>query len=449
MHILNGNFRVSCRNAFSDYTSSLHRINSNTSVDKELRKHALRLCQTRESVFRTAFFQAETQIVETELDRKRPLDPGDDEEHGGRASISWIQLHGDLISSDSFHDNDLYYSEARALSPDSVLTVDIPGPNSVDYLVGPGTISSSLSLMDTSGQMVIDGVNITQTLMDIRKKAMLAGITEENACLASFIVTRDLLNSTFEPKDLDAVFPVAPPTYLEETEVAMGTMLSSMAGIMPFEELSQVDLRHNTCSTQSIVTRAINNYFAEAGLWNSISWTGSGHEHHNEDTFTDNVLKPLLSAAFGDLAGCSFRWLLDRLASSALVLAEIKTHSASTADANADLAKLFNRVKRSVDELYASGFHWPVILIQARGVTIDVYEFAIVGEAIHHPKPLGSFKAPATHLDIGLLLGLTPLLAARTIVQASFKAIKFGRTADLPKHWIRGTFDVRGISVLK
>ncbi|KAF8933063.1 hypothetical protein BGZ47_011058 [Haplosporangium gracile] len=294
-----------------------------------------------------------------------------------------------------------------ALSPDSVLAVDIPGPNLVDCLVGLETMSSSLSLTDTSGQMVVDSVNITQTLMDIRKKVMLAGITEENACVANFIVKRDLLNSTFEPKVLDAVFPITPPTYLEETEVAMVAMISSMGGMIPFEELSQVGLRHNTCSTQSIVTRTINNYFSEA------------------------LRLEILRGARSDVTYKPF----------AFVFTEIKT-SASSADTNADLAKLFTMAKRSVDELYTSGFHWPVIVFQARGVTIDMYEFAIASEAIYHPNPLGSFKAPATHLDFGLLLGLTP-----KPYKLRFKAIKFGRTADLPKHWTQGTFDVRGISV--
>ncbi|KAF9133106.1 hypothetical protein BGW39_010540 [Mortierella sp. 14UC] len=217
------------------------------------------------------------------------------------------------------------------------------------------------------------------------RSAIQEGLTEESSCLANFIMTWDLLLKTSDTHVLDTAFPTPVPTTIDEADLALVAKLCSVAGLLSFEDLAQDETLLALRSRDPFASRS--------------------------NTLDGRLQLPDYQVTFKSFV---------------LVVAEIKTPSATTVEnIDMDRKKLFNIVKQAVDALFSSGYHQAVIVIQAKGTTIDVYEFCLVGEALYHPRPLGSFKAPSSHLEFGLLLGLGPLIAVRT----------------------RGTFDIRGIFV--
>ncbi|KAF9100036.1 hypothetical protein BGX29_006843 [Mortierella sp. GBA35] len=475
MHRLNMDFYVSCRRSFVDFVNSLTRISRYASVDQRIREHASSLRTTREASFRSVFFQAESQFVSDTLERKRRSEHSEENEVSTQQiklvegqSPHWMELHGSLLDSDPVDDNYLFRSDDGP--PSSVesgdLTADIPPPTMTDYLVGPGTFSSNVT-RDLSGHLIVDDTNLTDVIMDRRRKAMLAGVDTENVNLANFIVTRELLLTICDSSNVDKAFPKSTPASLDDGDTALIAKIAGLAGNASFDDLQELVVLESSLLSPSIVKRALTNYFSEAALWSGIDWMRPG-QGNNEDTFTDTVVKPLLSAAFGGLAGCAFRWSRDSLVSKTgqlderlqqpdyqvsykgfvLVLGEIKTPSSVSADiVEQDRMKLFNMGKKSVDKLFAAGYDHPVVLVHGRGLLIDVYSMNLAREALYFTDLLGTFRAPSTPYDFPLLLGLSPLVSARTLVEGVFRVLKTARTTNVPMHWVRGTFDVKGIAI--
>ncbi|KAF9998277.1 hypothetical protein BGZ80_009494 [Entomortierella chlamydospora] len=185
--------------------------------------------------------------------------------------------------------------------------------------------------------------------------------------------------------------------------------------------------------TTTLVRRCVSMFFMEAGLWAGIDWfkRGSGN---NEDTFINNLVKPLLSAAFGRLAGCTFRWSRDPLRSGkrkdpdarlllpdyqvsfgarSIFLAEFKTAVASRKEMENDFIKLTCMGKKAVDALYKDGFHASVVLMHGKGVDIEVFELRLRAEAVYFLQCLGKFQLVTNPQEFPLLLCLGPLISAQ------------------------------------
>jgi hypothetical protein len=123
--------------------------------------------------------------------------------------------------------------------------------------------------------------------------------------LANFVASPVLLPRLFPQETVDEAFPPHQPVVLAPEETEFLGRPSAVATLSSYEKL-QGWFSGQPSLSGSILYRAMSLYFLEAGLWSDCDWfKGKGD---NEDTFTDNLVKPLMSGAFGDLAGCSFRW---------------------------------------------------------------------------------------------------------------------------------------------
>ncbi|KAF9904786.1 hypothetical protein BX616_001205, partial [Lobosporangium transversale] len=412
---------------------------TNAAVDGQVREHASNILRIRESSFRTDYFYEDLLHQDAANKRRLLLMEGEEEEP------PHLALHFNLVSGES-EDEDFQLGE-KELETDSAATHDeelageIPEPIEMDSLVGPGEFSSQLS---TEGCLVIGGCDISTTVMRDRR----AIITQS---------TRTDVEDLLLIFKVDEAFPSHNPISLQPGELDLLGRLAAYATTYSYNQLREW-FEQEPRLASSIVYRAISSYFWKAGLWLDCNWYRKG-AGDNEDTFTNCLIKPLLTGTFGDFAGCSFRWSRDSLRSGrfedpdarlqlpdyqvstgahSIVLGEFKTAMASKKVMQDDYMKLVFMGKEAVDGLYKAGFLTPVILIHGRGMSVDAYRLSIHSEAIYHLQSLGTFRLVSGPLELSLLLGIGPLVSARAIALSTFDMIKQRRRATLDKKWIRG-----------
>ncbi|KAF9178802.1 hypothetical protein BGZ50_007455 [Haplosporangium sp. Z 11] len=479
--VLNRKFNTSCKTAFRRYVASLLAIRRKTTVDAHVREHARAALGIREACFRKEFFDKETEIVQGAITRKRVSD----NQASSASKCARINEHAaleedtqtylDLLDDERIPhnslDSDFLLKEASSQGDSEGtqedLTGEIPEPVEVDRLVGPGTFSSQLS-DNREGRLLIDDCDISTTLMKHRRSRVIQqGCTaKDDLLLANFVVTRALLSTLFPAGVVDKVVPPQDPVVLEPAEVSFVARLAAHATTGSFEDLQCWFDKHSGM-TASVVRRSVSMFLSEAGLWADTNWYRKGGGD-NEDTFIGSLLKPLLVAAFGNFAGCAFRWSRDSLRSGntedldarlvqpdyqvsfgshAIVLGEFKTATASRKEMEDDYVKLVFMGKRAVDGLYKEGFPSPVVLIHGRGMEVDVYRLSLRAEAIYYLQSLGTFRLVSGPYEFPLLLGLGPLISAQGTARATFELIRSRKKVATNKEWMRGTFDFKGITI--
>ncbi|KAG9072050.1 hypothetical protein KI688_006272 [Linnemannia hyalina] len=198
--------------------------------------------------------------------------------------------------------------------------------------------------------------------------------------LVNFVITKALLVSVL-PEDISSdvvkyIFPDAKPSCISPSEQNFGAQLCAQSATCDFVT-TQEWFKEDQAIRNSMVHRAVSNFFSEASLWAHTNWYQLGGGN-NEDTFTSALLEPILAAAFGMFA---------------------------------DYKKLVVMGKKVVDGLFQDGLSTPVILIHGQGMEIDVYSISLCSEAFYPLTSLGKFRLVSSPYEFGLLLGTsTPLL---------------------------------------
>ncbi|KAG0228578.1 hypothetical protein BGX31_006548 [Mortierella sp. GBA43] len=285
---------MSTKKAYKMYTKSLQTVRDNTAVGDEVREHAIKALATWEAAFRSAYFEVENGMQQhAATTRKHDL------EDAGEEAPSHLALHFDIKANEALDGEfDPFSTSETALE--------------IDRLVGPGDLSSYVT---KEGQRVIDDCNITRTIMKHRRSVIKAPCIAnvDDLLLINFVVSRSILLELLSDEIVDQVLPLHRPVALAQEESSLVGQLSTLSTLSSYHELRRWFGQQPMLSS-SIVYRMMSLYFLEAGLWSDCNWFKKG-TGDNEDTFTDNLIKPLISGAFGDLAGCSFRWSRDELRS--------------------------------------------------------------------------------------------------------------------------------------
>ncbi|KAF9916748.1 hypothetical protein BX616_002926 [Lobosporangium transversale] len=483
--ILERHFNTACKSAFSTYIKSLRAIYNHPGIDESIRRDVKKLKDMRESRFRSGFFEYESAMINKALIEKRTQEqnapPGFDKQYKGEWNVD--EENGDQMKyylglldpeqssqgsvDDSFNiaRTSSESSKSDSQYSDEDLTGEIPEPFAIDLLSGPGTMSSQLS-NDVDGRIKVAETDINEAIMNYRRNYVIrkCPTNTDGMLLVNFIVTRPLLLSLFSIELVDAAFPRHNPMILEPKEVGMITRLCSKATLCPYEELLEWWDSESKIST-SVIYRAVSNYFAEAGLWANTNWYEK-RSGNNEDSFIHNLIRPLVAGAFGTFIGCLFRWSRDPLCSAtdidnrmelpdyqvsfgqySFVLGEFKTATAPRQDVELDYRKLLTLGKRAVDLLFKDGYNVPVVLIHGRGMLIDIYTLELKGEAMYYTKALGTLRLISNPYEFSQLLSLAPLISAKLIASGVFDSLKAKRKTHTNKNWIRGTFDVKGVTV--
>ncbi|ORZ13807.1 hypothetical protein BCR41DRAFT_371330 [Lobosporangium transversale] len=274
------------------FVESLRSISKNPNIDPAARDVAKTAIVIRESRFRTEFFKAEEIFVKaaaninnssevTERIRKR----------------HYLGLLDDLPSSqdssDSFSGKESFSRKKSNIEREEDHTGELPEPMNADRLVGPGTISSSLSNGPESQLVCTDGYSISEALMRYRRVNVIQKVaaTVEDILLSNFIVSRPLLLKVLPISVVQEMFPIRNPLNLDTSDMELVVRLTTRASVDSFDEL-QDWLATEPRMTSSVIYRTISIFLAEADLWAGNNWhiKGSGD---NEDTFIDNLLKPI------------------------------------------------------------------------------------------------------------------------------------------------------------
>ncbi|KAG0247332.1 hypothetical protein BG011_001660, partial [Mortierella polycephala] len=415
----------------------------------------------RESAFKAGFLS-----MQGELMRKRKRDEDSRNERRPHDAL-WGE---DLLSSDT-SDGEFVpktlelQSDTDSMSNEEDLTGEIPCPNGIDQFTGPGTFSSNL-FCDLSSHTQIADQDINILIMAYRRTHVIetqAAIEDEHL-LINFVVTKAML-VTVLPDDItrdniNNVFPDAKPACVslsEHTLVAQLCAHSAACGFATIQEWFEGEQKIG----DSIVYRAVSNFFIETSLWVHINWNKLGGGS-NEDTFIHALLKPILVAAFGLFAGSMFRWSRDPLHTGkvkvldsvlefpdyqvsfgehAYILGEFKPAIASSEDMRKDYMKLVIMGKKAVDGLFRDGYPTPVILIHGQGMDVDVYSISLRSEAFYSLVNLGKFRLVSNPYEFGQLLSLGPLITAQITAASSFELLKSGKRVETDRAWMRGTFD--------
>lgn len=127
--------------------------------------------------------------------------------------------------------------------------------------------------------------------------------------MSNFVVTKELLvhvlPSNISAAAVEEVFPDVEPRSISNKERKFLASLCARTSLCDFNAIQRWFEKQQSVQ-DSIVFRAVTNFLSEPNLWSPINWyTAKGD---NEDTFTDALLRPLLSATFGKFAGSMFRW---------------------------------------------------------------------------------------------------------------------------------------------
>ncbi|KAI8351833.1 hypothetical protein B0O80DRAFT_103490 [Mortierella sp. GBAus27b] len=297
---------MSSKKAYQRYTKSLQAVRDNTAVGDEVREHASKALATREAAFRSAYFEVDNRMQQhAATNRKHDL------EEAGEEAPSYLALHSDIETNEALDDLDGDFEPnntsetASTATQDQDLTGEIPEPMVIDRLVGPGDFSSHVT---AKGQRIINNCNITTTLMKHRRGVLRTPYiaTVDDLLLTNFVVSQSILLKLFSEEITDEAFPSHRPVALAPEESSLVRQLSTLSTLSSYEKLQEW-FGQQPSLRSSIVYRTMSLYFLEAGLWSDCNWFRKG-TGDNEDTFTDNLIKPLMSGTFGDLAGCSFRW---------------------------------------------------------------------------------------------------------------------------------------------
>ncbi|KAF9897252.1 hypothetical protein BX616_005920, partial [Lobosporangium transversale] len=184
-----------------------------------------------------------------------------------------------------------------------------------------------------------------------------------------------------------------------------------------------------------VLRASIDHLLITSTLWSPMSYTS--RKKGNEDSFSQNIVRPFLMGAFGRLSGVRFRGSgdpftcgneLDKelkfpdfsvtmdcynasLGEHYLVIAEIKPPSASQAELDDDYIKLSNLMKSALDWQLGQGYDdGAVVGILVQGWRVSVFYIVLEHEAIYELRNIGQFSLVADHTQLAQLLSICPVL---------------------------------------
>ncbi|KAG0240735.1 hypothetical protein BGX31_001715 [Mortierella sp. GBA43] len=263
---------------------------------------------------------------------------------------------------------------------DSKMGILERSPERIDWLVGPGDLSSRL---ETGVLWKMDDTNISQDLSDRRSEVML--ILEQ-------IVDPDILalRNVYTPKVMQDVMSInhwTDSVELWQREYECNLNGNELADVVLFAHqmhtrttLRQARARACDMDATNPLNSIIKNY-----LRTSVLWNGQLGQIH-EDTFIDDFVKPVMDGLFGDLADCTMHWrgvlqcgpnyaneeklypeFFLSMKGHAVTILEAEAPNKSVADYRDVRLKLYDQMKLSIDGLLSSGIATSVVGFRVSG----------------------------------------------------------------------------------
>ncbi|KAG0211524.1 hypothetical protein BGX28_007748 [Mortierella sp. GBA30] len=212
------------------------------------------------------------------------------------------------------------------------------------------------------------------------------------------------------------------------------------------------------------MTQIINNYILIADLWNVAVYD----ETVKEDTFFNNVIKPVMDGLFGELPHTTMHWKKDEIRcgdeydneeklcpafhvsikNQSIMLLEAKPPGGSAEDYREDRRKLFNEMKLAVDGLLRRGIDRPLVGFLVTGLRVETFAMTLEYEACYLLVNLGSCDLVGSRFQFGnLLTAAKPLLTARDIVAETMKAMCGVKGEAVKTTWVRGSYRTKPVKI--
>jgi hypothetical protein len=184
-----------------------------------------------------------------------------------------------------------------------------------------------------------------------------------------------------------------------------------------------------------VLQAMIDHLLITATLWSPLRYMNK--QKGNEDSFSNNIVRPFLTCTFGRLPDVKLRGNGDRfscgneldkelkfpdfsvtmdcynrsLGEHYLVIAEVKPPSASQDEFDDDYIKLPNLMKSALDWQIAQGYGGGTVVgILVQGWNVLVFNIVLEHEAIYEVKNIGQFMLIADRTQMSQLLSICPVL---------------------------------------
>ncbi|KAF8922916.1 hypothetical protein EDD21DRAFT_372841 [Dissophora ornata] len=174
-------------------------------------------------------------------------------------------------------------------------------PGSVNWIVGPGSISSQF----LSNHTWIDrGVNISQLLANQRESAMRVLERLEDADLLAqrnFIYTPRIIQEVLSIEQWQEAVARWDKQYkhdIDKGEIA--DAINFALSLDPRTTHQDALNALSSLNTTKPITRIISNYLRTSALWETTIYDQLLSKPVNEDTFINNIVKPVMDGMFGD-----------------------------------------------------------------------------------------------------------------------------------------------------
>ncbi|KAF9411281.1 hypothetical protein BGZ76_005370, partial [Entomortierella beljakovae] len=158
------------------------------------------------------------------------------------------------------------------------------------------------------------------------------------------------------------------------------------------QQLVRIDSNHE--EQLELLQMMLDHLFIMAMLWSPLKYTNK--RKGNEDSFCANVVRLFLTSAFGQFPNVKLRVSMDcyrkSLGENNLVVAEVKSPSASQHELDDDYIKLPNLMKLALDHQIAQRYEdGTVVGLLVQGWKVLAFYLVLEHEAVYDLRTIGQF----------------------------------------------------------
>ncbi|KAF9196557.1 hypothetical protein BGZ49_002764, partial [Haplosporangium sp. Z 27] len=292
-------------------------------------------------------------------------------------------------------------------------------------LVGPSDASSRLK---TGILWKVNDTNISQDLTNRRSQAMLAlqqFVDSDMLALRNFIYTLKVLQDVMSIDNWAAALELWHMEYKCDVNVTELTDIVAFVFHMHAKTTQrQAIARTRRMDPTNPLHAIIENHLRTSVLWSMTTDVLGQHRQINEDTFINDLVKPVMDGLFGDLSHCTMHWTRDELQCGpkyeneeklypdfflsikgyAVAIMEVKAPNRGVAGYREDRRKLFDQMKLSTDGLLSSGIDTSVVGFLVSGERVEVFAMSLKYEACYLVVDIGEFDLVTSRYQFGNII---------------------------------------------
>ncbi|KAF9201106.1 hypothetical protein BGZ49_008685 [Haplosporangium sp. Z 27] len=271
-------------------------------------------------------------------------------------------------------------------------------------------------------------------ISDSSSESFLASTQEDSTGEFSVIIDRPkrivrLVGPGQESSSLKLALAISDVSFTAANEGYLATMKTWKK----IQLLMQEDDEH--AEIWDVVRTTLDHLLITATLWSPLLYISN--QKGNEDSFTNNIVRPFLTSAFGCIPDVKLRGNGDRftcgngldkelkfpdfsvtmdcynktLGEHYLVIAEVKPPNASRDSLDDDYIKLANLMKSALHWQLSQGYDDGMVVgFLIQGWRVMVFHLALEHEALYELRSVGQFQLVANYTQLAQILSICPVL---------------------------------------